>query len=49
MGWVLVGLAMGVGGGGWWQWVGLDFAVGFSLFHNRFRWISVCFVVGFDG
>jgi len=46
VGWVSVGLAMSFGGG-WWQWVGLGFTVGFSLFHSGFRWISVCFVVGF--
>ena len=51
MGWVLVGLAMGINGcgSGCGRWVGLGFVMGFSLFHNGFRWISVCFVVGFDG
>ena len=42
-------MAVGVGGGGWWWWFGLGFAVSFNLFHNRFRWISVCFAMGFDG
>ena len=33
-----------VAGGG-----GLGIAMGFSLFHNGFWWISVCFAVDFDG
>ena len=58
MGWVSVGLAMGISGcgsgcGQWWLVVmgvvGLGFAVGFSLFHNGFRLILVCFAMGFDG
>ena len=49
--------AVGFGGGcgngcGWWWlvavgWVG--FCGGFSLFHSGFRWISMCFAMGFDG
>ena len=38
-------MAVGGGGGG----LGVGFCSGFGLFHNGFRWISVCFVVGFDG
>ena len=42
-------MVVGMGGGGWWRWVGLGFAVDFSLFHSGFWWISVCFAVGFGG
>ena len=38
---------MGVGGAGGWRWVGLGFAVDFSLFHSGFQWILV-FCSGFQ-
>ena len=56
--WATIGVEFCSGFRWWlWQWVwvvvasgsGLGFAMDFNLFHNGFRWISVCFAMGFGG